>query len=119
MNTHAIIHRLFPPFFPLRSPTDIRAIVGAHRRHSRARRLVVARDSRSPSIDERRIYTKPVETVAERSSRGASYSAHDIIIMSAKELSALTGHGVDDCKTVLAECGGDVERAVDALLNSA
>ena len=42
-----------------------------------------------------------------------------IIIMSAKELSALTGHGVDDCKTVLAECGGDVERAVDALLNSA
>ena len=38
--------------------------------------------------------------------------------MSAKELSALTGHGVDDCKAVLAECGGDVERAVDALLNS-
>ena len=46
-------------------------------------------------------------------------SLNDIIIMSAKELSALTGHGVDDCKTVLAECGGDVERAVDALLNSA
>ena len=38
--------------------------------------------------------------------------------MSAKELSALTGHGVDDCKAVLAECGGDVERAVDAVLNS-
>lgn len=89
------------------------------RRHSRARRLVVARDSRE-LIDERRHarheFNHPAFVAVSRVARRSSVERAS---MSAKELSALTGHGVDDCKTVLAECGGDVERAVDTLLNSA
>ena len=106
---------IFPSVFAYGHSRDRRRASTSQSRPSPGRRtrLAFAVHRRTTYIHETNV------TVAERSSRGASYSAHDIIPMSAKELSALTGHGVDDCKTVLAECGGDVERAVDALLNSA
>lgn len=38
---------------------------------------------------------------------------------SARDLAALSGHTEADCERVLGECHGDVERAIDKLLNSA
>lgn len=38
---------------------------------------------------------------------------------SARDLAALSGHTEADCDRVLGECHGDVERAIDKLLNSA
>jgi translation elongation factor EF-Ts len=38
---------------------------------------------------------------------------------SAKALAQMTGHAEKDCADVLERCGGDVDRAIDRLLNSA
>jgi|TARA_B110000003_G_scaffold3809_1_gene4059 translation elongation factor EF-Ts len=38
---------------------------------------------------------------------------------SAKALAQMSGHAERDCADVLDACGGDVDRAIDRLLNSA
>jgi len=38
---------------------------------------------------------------------------------SAKALAQMSGHAERDCAEVLDACGGDVDRAIDRLLNSA
>ena len=37
----------------------------------------------------------------------------------ARDLAQLSGHSEADCREVLAQCDGDIDRAVDKLLNSA
>ena len=37
----------------------------------------------------------------------------------ARDLAQLSGHSEADCRDVLAQCDGDIDRAVDKLLNSA
>lgn len=36
----------------------------------------------------------------------------------ARDLAQLSGHSEADCRDVLAQCDGDIDRAVDKLLNS-
>jgi len=104
--------RISPAIFPTggEPPTE-----PPHRRHTVARSTDTSRERRHENA--RAFFSVSIPRETRETGDRTRPQTHEMT--RARDLAQLSGHSEADCEEVLAQCHGDVDRAIDRLLNSA
>ena len=104
-------HRILPPFPRSRAEPPVGRADPPLRRHTVAR----STDTSRSAATERALFFP--SSRRRLTGDGTRTQTHEMT--RARDLAQLSGHSETDCEEVLAQCHGDVDRAIDRLLNSA